>query len=45
MFDQARNKIGQIMRDGDSPELVTHPSWLALGLLLVAFNIIAASSA
>ena len=45
MFDQARNKVPQIMREGSTPEMVSRPSWLALGLLVVAFNLIAASSA
>lgn len=44
MIDQARNKVPQIMRETRAPEMIKHPSWLALGLLVVAFNIIAASS-
>lgn len=42
MCDQARDTVRDIMRE-DVPRatLVEQPSWLALALLLVAFNLIA----
>jgi hypothetical protein len=40
MHEQARDTVRQIMREQRAVPLVTHPSWLAFGLLLVAFNII-----
>jgi hypothetical protein len=45
MFDQTQDKVGQIMHESPQSNLVTRPSWVALTLLIVAFNIIAASSA
>ncbi len=45
MFDQSRDKVRGIMGERRQSELLARPSWLALTLLLVAFNIIAASSA
>lgn len=45
MFDQTRDKVRQIMHEHPRAGLITSPSWLALTLLIVAFNIIAASSA
>ena len=44
MFEQARDKVPGIMREHRPAAMVTRPSWIALGLLVVAFNIIAASS-
>jgi len=45
MCDQAHDTVRDIMREG-SPRgaLVRQPSWLALVLLLVAFNLIAIAS-
>ena len=40
MCDQARNTVQQIMHERRRETLLPHPSWLALGLLLVAFNIV-----
>ena len=40
MRDQARDTVRKIMRERPSETLVAHPSWLALGLLLVAVNIV-----
>ena len=45
MFDQTDDKVRQIMREARRTRLVAQPSWLALTLLVVAFNIIAVSSA
>lgn len=45
MFDQTRDKVARIMGERAASDLVARPSWLALGLLVVAFNIIAATSA
>ena len=44
MLDQTRDKVRDIMRETRSPALVTRPSWLALALLVAAFNVIAISS-
>lgn len=42
MCDQARDTVREIMREGPPPAvLVSQPSWLALALLVVAFNLIA----
>ena len=40
MRDQAHNTVQNIMREKRTDALITHPSWLALGLLLVAVNIV-----
>ena len=40
MRDQARDTVHKIMRDRHPDPLLTYPSWLAFGLLLVAFNIV-----
>ena len=44
MLDQTRDKVRDIMRERDTATLVSRPSWLALALLLAAFNILALSS-
>ena len=40
MYDQARDKVHGIMQEQRAETLITHPSWLAFGLLLVAINIV-----
>jgi hypothetical protein len=40
MRDQARDTVCKIMHEQSPETLVRHPSWLALGLLLVAVNIV-----
>ena len=40
MRDQARDTVHKIMHERRAEPLLTHPSWLALGLLLVAVNIV-----
>lgn len=40
MRDQAHDTVQKIMHERRPDPLITHPSWLALGLLLVAFNIV-----
>ena len=44
MTDQVRGKVHQIMDRSPAGALVTHPSWLALALLVAAVNLIAISS-
>jgi hypothetical protein len=42
MHDQARDTVREIMcRPEATPPLVVRPSWLALALLLAAFNLLA----
>jgi len=42
MQDQARDTVGEIMRTRPlRPALLEQPSWVALALLLVAFNLLA----
>ena len=45
MRDQTRDKVTDIMRDPPAATLVTRPSWVALVLLVAAFNVIAITSA
>ena len=40
MREQSRNTVQKIMQEQSTDTLVSHPSWLALGLLFVAFNIV-----
>jgi len=42
MQDQARDTVNEFMRERPlRPALLEQPSWVALALLLVAFNLIA----
>ena len=40
MCDQARDTVQKIMHERRAEPLLSHPSWLALGLLLIALNIV-----
>lgn len=40
MRDQAHDTVRKIMRERQPETPLIYPSWLAFGLLLVAFNII-----
>ena len=40
MRDQAHDTVRKIMRERQPESPLVYPSWLAFGLLLVAFNII-----
>ena len=44
MRDQSRDKVHKIMQDQRTGTLISHPSWLALGLLFLALNIVTITS-